>query len=83
MSRPLVEVGDVLDLEPGEWVAGEIGNFFVPLAPARVTVLNLEKGAPTWECDWVTMTGERDGIEICLAVRVRCLPGYVAPVSMW
>jgi hypothetical protein len=83
MSRPLVEVGLVLDLEPGEWIAGELGTFFIPLAPLRVTVLTLLKGAPTWAGDWVTMTGERNGIEICLAVRVRCLPGYLAPVSIW
>ncbi|MFI6762473.1 hypothetical protein ACIBF5_25400 [Micromonospora sp. NPDC050417] len=81
-DRPLVIVGDVLDLSDGLYHHGTRGDLRAGQGKLRVRVRALPTGAGEWTGHWVSLTGVAilsggaDGAELSLVVHRRALPGW-------
>ncbi|RKR87450.1 hypothetical protein BDK92_1726 [Micromonospora pisi] len=81
-ERPLVSVGDVLDLSDGLYHHGSRGDLRAGQGELRVRVRALPAGAGEWTGHRVSLTGVRiladgaDGAELSLVVHRRALPGW-------
>ena len=83
-ERPLVSVGDVLDLTERDYMLG-YGPFLDGIGTIRIRVKHVPEGAAGWRGDWVSMLavevlpGNHDGRDLAMIVHHRALPGYVPP----
>lgn len=81
-GRPLVNVGDVVNAEEGDYHRGDGPTLRPGAGDLHLRVTHVPMDAATWEGDWVALRGvekppgEPEQPEAAYVIRRRALPGY-------
>ena len=86
--EPLIAVGDVIALEPGDYLLGT-GPVQYADPPIRLRVVHLPDGADVYTGEWLALLGVElhadgsDGRHGAFTVRTAALPRYRGPRRYW
>ncbi|MEV4630214.1 hypothetical protein AB0J90_28540 [Micromonospora sp. NPDC049523] len=78
-ARPLVQVGDRVDIGSGAYLTGEPGRYFLREGSLTGTVTEVPNGDTPVSGNWVAVvvTDDRDGQSVPAIAQDRYLPGFV------